>query len=96
MLALLISEIEFFIGIVLVLVFLSLVFLITVKMTKIFLKSILRILLNSFFALVALFILNLIGIKVPIITPVLISLALFGLPALATILILLLFGVKIG
>jgi len=96
MLALLISELEFFIGIVLVLVFLSLVFLITVKMTKIFLKSILRILLNSFFALVALFILNLIGIKVPIITPVLISLALFGLPALATILILLLFGVKIG
>ena len=54
------------------------------------------ILINSVTGAVALFLLSLLGVNVPLTAPVLISIAIFGIPGLGTILLLMFFGVKIG
>ena len=56
----------------------------------------LAIFANSLIGLVALALLRAIGVNVPLTLPVIISIALFGLGGLGTILILIFSGVKVG
>ena len=51
---------------------------------------------NSIVGLIALGVLKLLGVTVPLTTPVIISIALFGLGGLGTVLLLLGFGVNIA
>ena len=90
------SQLDFLLGIFLIIHLILITLFITAKITKIFFKFFIRIILNSILGVIALFLLNFVGVTIPIVTSVLIAVALFGLPALATILILLFFGVKIG
>jgi len=55
----------------------------------------LAVVANSLVGLLALALLKIIGVEVPITAPVIISIALFGLGGLGTILVLLFFGVHL-
>ena len=72
-------------------------------MLFIFLKlshNILRIftmmLTNSIVGLIAMGVLYLLGVKVPLTAPVIVSIVLFGLGGLGTLLILMFFGIQVG
>ncbi|MDD5317175.1 MAG: hypothetical protein PHF51_00400 [Candidatus ainarchaeum sp.] len=54
------------------------------------------ILANSIVGLVALIVLGFVGVKIPLTTPVIVSIALFGLGALGTLLIFLFSGVALA
>lgn len=83
-----IAGVVFLIAAVIVLV---LLFVFIKKITRFFLA----LLVNSVVGLIALGVLKLVGVSIPLSLPVLISIALFGLGALGTILVLLFFGVQL-
>lgn len=64
------------------------------KLAKIALKWLLTIIVNSIVGVVFFFLLRFIGIAIPI-WPHIVPVALFGLPALATMLILKFFGIPV-
>ena len=66
------------------------------KLFKGLLKLAMAMVLNSIVGLIALGILFLLGVKVPLTAGVILSIALFGLGGLGTILILMFTGIKVG
>ena len=68
------------------------VLMIAFSMMRNIMKFLMTLLANSIVGLVAMFLLSLIGIKVPMTLPVIVSVALFGLGALGTILVLMYSG----
>ena len=63
------------------------------KFARVALKWLVTIILNSIVGIVLLVLLRFVGVQIPLSLPVLLPVALFGLPGLATILILKYFGV---
>jgi hypothetical protein len=65
------------------------------KLLKSGLKLFLGMILNSIAGIACIFLLRFIGVYIPITLPFILPIALFGLPALATMLILKYFGIPI-
>jgi hypothetical protein len=65
------------------------------KLARVGLKWLLTIIVNSIVGVVLFFLLHLIGINIPLTLPYIVPVAIFGIPALATILLLKLLGIPV-
>ena len=65
------------------------------KLARVTIKWLITIIVNSIVGLVLIFLLHLIGINIPLTLPYVLPVALFGIPALATILLLKLLGIPV-
>lgn len=77
-----------------IVMFLALCIVIFFKLARVAIKWLLTIILNSVMGIVLFFLLRFIGISIPI-WPHILPVALFGLPALATMLTLKFFGIAV-
>lgn len=95
MIALLVLDTQFLISTAVVILAFVFVHTVVSKLLKITYHTLFLMLVNSVMSIVCILLLNAIGVKVPITLPVLLPVALFGIPALCTVLILMYFGVLI-
>jgi hypothetical protein len=65
------------------------------KLARVGFKWLLTIVLNSVVGVVLFFLLHLIGINIPLTLPYIVPVAIFGIPALATMLLLKLLGIPV-
>ncbi|NYZ78627.1 hypothetical protein H0N99_00605 [Candidatus Micrarchaeota archaeon] len=91
--ALLAFDMQFLISTLVVILAFVFVHVVVSKTLKISYQTLFLMLVNSVTSIIGVMLLNAIGIGVPVTLPVMLPVALFGIPALCTILILMFFGV---
>jgi hypothetical protein len=93
MLELLAFDTQFLVSALVVILAFVFIHIVVSKTLKITYHTLFLLLVNSVTSIIGVLLLNVIGISVPVTLPIMLPIALFGIPALCTILILIFFGV---